>query len=107
MRTRIDVRSTSGFIGYLLRTAARRATEDPLCKRNKASISRDPPPSIREVADPNPGDALADLADVLAAAGRPEEAVEVLEQALDRYEKSAMVAQLQPELEALRAGSRA
>jgi len=53
------------------------------------------------------GYALCDLADVLAAAGRTEAATEVLEQALDRYGRKknlAMVAQLRPRLDALRAG---
>ena len=51
------------------------------------------------------GDAYRDLADVFAAAGRTDEATEALEQALDRYERKknlAMVAQVQPKLEALR-----
>jgi tetratricopeptide (TPR) repeat protein len=51
-------------------------------------------------------DALCDLAEVLAAAGRTDEAAEALEQALDRYERKknlAMVAQLRPRLEELRA----
>jgi tetratricopeptide (TPR) repeat protein len=51
------------------------------------------------------GDALCDLAEVLAAAGRTEEAAEALEQALERYERKknlAMVAQVRPQLEALR-----
>ena len=51
------------------------------------------------------GDAFCDLAEVLAAAGRTDEAAEALEQALDRYERKknlAMVAQVQPKLEALR-----
>jgi tetratricopeptide (TPR) repeat protein len=54
------------------------------------------------------GDAQCDLAEVLAAADRSEEAVDALEQALDRYERKknlAMVAQVRPRLEALRAGS--
>ncbi|HVN60118.1 MAG TPA: AAA family ATPase [Gaiellaceae bacterium] len=49
------------------------------------------------------GDALCDLAEVLEAAGRPTEAAEALEQALDRYERKqnlAMAAQLRPRLEA-------
>jgi DNA-binding SARP family transcriptional activator len=52
------------------------------------------------------GDALCDLAQVLEAAGRPAEAAVVLEEALDRYERKqnlAMVHQVQPRLEALRA----
>jgi class 3 adenylate cyclase/tetratricopeptide (TPR) repeat protein len=52
------------------------------------------------------GDALADLGLVLAAAGRSEEAVEGLKQALDRYERKknlARVAQVKPRLEELRA----
>ena len=51
------------------------------------------------------GDALCDLAEVLAAAGRTDEAVEALEQALDRYERKknlAMVAQVRPKLDSLR-----
>jgi transposase len=51
------------------------------------------------------GDALCDLADVLAAAGRTDKAAETLEQALKRYERKknlAMVAQIQPKLEELR-----
>ena len=54
------------------------------------------------------GDALCDLAEVLAAAGRVEEAGVALAQALERYERKknlAMVAQVQPRLEALRAGA--
>jgi class 3 adenylate cyclase len=53
----------------------------------------------------NQGDALCDLAEVLAAAGRTEEAADALEQALDRYERKknlAAVAQMRPRLEALR-----
>jgi tetratricopeptide (TPR) repeat protein len=52
------------------------------------------------------GDALCDLADVLAAAGRSEAAAAALEQALERYERKknlAMVAQVRPRLEELRA----
>jgi class 3 adenylate cyclase/tetratricopeptide (TPR) repeat protein len=52
------------------------------------------------------GDAFRDLAEVLAAAGRVEEAAEAYEQALDRYNRKknlAMVAQVQPRLDALRA----
>jgi tetratricopeptide (TPR) repeat protein len=52
------------------------------------------------------GDAYGDLAEVLAAAGRAGEAVEALEQALDRYGRKknlAMVAQVRPKLEELRA----
>ena len=51
------------------------------------------------------GDALRDLATVLAAAGRTDEAAAALEQALDRYERKknlAMVAQVTPKLEELR-----
>ena len=50
------------------------------------------------------GDALCDLAEVMAAAGRTEEAAEALEQALHRYESKknlAMLAQVRPRLEAL------
>jgi class 3 adenylate cyclase/tetratricopeptide (TPR) repeat protein len=53
------------------------------------------------------GDAYCDLAEVLGAAGRCDEAVDALEQALERYERKknrAMVAQVRPKLEALRAG---
>jgi class 3 adenylate cyclase/tetratricopeptide (TPR) repeat protein len=52
------------------------------------------------------GDAFCDLAKVLAAAGRTDEAAEALEQALERYERKknlAMVAQVRPKLEELRA----
>jgi class 3 adenylate cyclase len=52
------------------------------------------------------GDAYCDLAEVLAAAGCTEEAAEALEQALERYERKknlAMVAQVKPKLEELRA----
>jgi class 3 adenylate cyclase/tetratricopeptide (TPR) repeat protein len=51
------------------------------------------------------GDALCDLAEVLAAAGRPEEAAEALEQALDRYERKknlAMGAQVRERMAELR-----
>jgi tetratricopeptide (TPR) repeat protein len=51
------------------------------------------------------GDALCDLAEVLAAAGRIEEAAQALEQALERYERKnnlAMVAQVRPRLEEVR-----
>ncbi len=54
------------------------------------------------------GGALSDLAEVLETAGRPAEAAEALEQALDRYQRKqnlAMVAQVRPRLEALRAGT--
>jgi class 3 adenylate cyclase/tetratricopeptide (TPR) repeat protein len=54
------------------------------------------------------GDAFWDLAEVLSAADRIEEAVAAYERALDRYERKrnlAMVAQVQPRLEALRAGA--
>jgi tetratricopeptide (TPR) repeat protein len=49
------------------------------------------------------GDALCDLAEVLAAAGRTDEAAAALEQALDRYERKknlAMLAQVRRQLEA-------
>jgi class 3 adenylate cyclase len=52
------------------------------------------------------GDALCDLAEVLAAAGRPEQGAEALEQALGSYDRKknlAMLAQLRPEREAPRA----
>jgi class 3 adenylate cyclase len=52
------------------------------------------------------GDALFDLAEVLSAADRTAEAADALEQALDRYELKknlAMVAQVRPRLEELRA----
>jgi tetratricopeptide (TPR) repeat protein len=55
------------------------------------------------------GDAFCDLAEVLAAAGRVGEAAEAYEQALERYERKknlAMVAQVEPRLEALREGVR-
>ena len=53
----------------------------------------------------NQGDAFCDLAEVLAAAGRSNDAFQALEQALDRYERKknlAMFAQVRPKLEALR-----
>jgi tetratricopeptide (TPR) repeat protein len=53
------------------------------------------------------GHALCDLAEVLAAAGRIDEAAVALEQALEHYERKenlAMVAQVRPRLEELRAG---
>ena len=46
------------------------------------------------------GDAYCDLAEVLAAAGRTDEAAQTLEQALERYERKknlAMVAQVRAE----------
>ena len=52
------------------------------------------------------GEALCDLAETLAAAGRPTRPRAALEQALDRYERKknlAMVAQVKPKLEELRA----
>ena len=51
------------------------------------------------------GDALCDLAEVLAAAGRSDEAAAALEQALERYERKknlAMIAQVHRRLDALR-----
>ena len=51
------------------------------------------------------GETYCDLAQVLVAAGRTDEAAEALAQALDRYERKknlAMVAQVRPRLEALR-----
>jgi class 3 adenylate cyclase len=51
-------------------------------------------------------EALCDLAEVLAAAGRTEEAAAALEEALERYGRKknfAMVAQVRPRLETLRA----
>src|SRR5262249_12771351 len=51
------------------------------------------------------GEAFLDLAAVLAAAGRREEAVEAFEEALDRYSRKknlAMVAQVESRLETLR-----
>ncbi len=51
------------------------------------------------------GEASHDLAEVLAAGGRTDEAVGSFEQALDRFERKknlAMVAQVRPRLEALR-----
>jgi thioredoxin-like negative regulator of GroEL len=56
------------------------------------------------------GDALCDLAEVLHAAGRSNEAAATLSQALERYEQKknlAMVAQVMPRLEALRERPRA
>ena len=53
------------------------------------------------------GDALCDLAEVLAAAGHTDEAAAALEQALERYERKknlAMIAQVRPRLGALQAG---
>ncbi|HEY7602883.1 MAG TPA: adenylate/guanylate cyclase domain-containing protein [Gaiellaceae bacterium] len=53
------------------------------------------------------GDAWWDLAEVLLAAGKTEEAIGAFEGALDRYGRKknlAMVAQVQPRLDALRAG---
>ena len=50
------------------------------------------------------GDALCDLAEVLAAAGRTDEAAQALEQALERYERKknlAMAARVRPRLDAL------
>ena len=50
-------------------------------------------------------DARCDLAEVLIAAGRTDEAAEALEQALERYERKmnlAMVARVRPRLKALR-----
>jgi class 3 adenylate cyclase/tetratricopeptide (TPR) repeat protein len=52
------------------------------------------------------GDARCDLAEVLAAAGRTEDAAAALEQALERYERKknlAMVAQVRPRLPDIRA----
>jgi class 3 adenylate cyclase/tetratricopeptide (TPR) repeat protein len=62
-----------------------------------------------EIAEPTDAlnyqaDALCDLAEVLAAAGRSVEAAAALEQALERYERKknlAMVAQVRPKLEEL------
>ena len=54
------------------------------------------------------GDAWWDLGEVLLTAGKADEAIGALEQSLDRYERKknlAMVAQVQPRLEALRAGA--
>jgi hypothetical protein len=54
------------------------------------------------------GDAPCDLAQVLEASGRPGEAAEALERALDRYQRKqnvAMVAQVQPRLQVLRDGA--
>ena len=51
------------------------------------------------------GDALCDLAEVLAAADRRDEASQALEQALERYERKknlAMIAQVHQHLDALR-----
>jgi class 3 adenylate cyclase len=57
----------------------------------------------------NQGEALCDLAEVLEAGGRVEEAASCLEQALERYERKknlAMVAQVRPRLAELAAASR-
>lgn len=54
------------------------------------------------------GDGYWNLAEVLAAADRNDEAADALQQALERYMRKknlAMVAQVQPRLEALRAGA--
>ena len=54
------------------------------------------------------GDALCDLAEVLGAAGRTNEAAATFEQSLDRYERKknlAMVAQVRHRLAELRAGA--
>jgi len=56
------------------------------------------------------GEALTDLAEVLAAAGRTDEAIAALEEAIARYERKknlAMVAQVKPQLHALRESIRA
>jgi tetratricopeptide (TPR) repeat protein len=56
------------------------------------------------------GDAFRDLAEVLEAAGRSDEAASALEQALDRYVRKknlAMVAQVTPRLEEVRKTARA
>ncbi len=56
------------------------------------------------------GDALCDLAHVLHAGGRTDEAAGALGQALERYERKknlAMVAQVRPKLEKLRQGAAA
>jgi class 3 adenylate cyclase/tetratricopeptide (TPR) repeat protein len=56
------------------------------------------------------GYALSDLGDVLALAGRRDEATAALKQALERYERKrnlAMAAQVRPRLEALRDEARA
>jgi hypothetical protein len=52
------------------------------------------------------GDALCDLADVLEAAGRRDEAAETLER-FERKKNLAMVAQVRSRLEGLRAGAAA
>ena len=54
----------------------------------------------------NQANAYWDLAEVLAAGGRTDEAARALEQALERYRRKknlAMVAQVKPKLEELRA----
>jgi tetratricopeptide (TPR) repeat protein len=54
------------------------------------------------------GDALSDLAEVLHAAGRTDEAVAVLDQALDRYDRKrnlAQAAETRDRLVALRGGA--
>jgi hypothetical protein len=51
------------------------------------------------------GDVLCDLAEILAGAGRTDEAAAALEQALDRYERKrdlAMAAQVRERLTQLR-----
>jgi class 3 adenylate cyclase/tetratricopeptide (TPR) repeat protein len=56
------------------------------------------------------GEVLCDLAQVLEAAGRPTEAAQALDQALDRYQRKqnlAMVSQVRPRLKRLRAGTTA
>lgn len=55
------------------------------------------------------GDALWDLGEVLAAAGKRDEAIAALEEALEKYERKrnlAMVAQVEPRLAELRSSAR-
>ena len=84
---------------------ARRRCARPLRRRPRPSRGRRSRSRSGRTRSTWQGEASHDLAEVLAAGGRTDEAVGSFEQALDRFERKknlAMVAQVRPRLEALR-----
>ena len=99
--------ATSGAQALWRQVQARVSRTAANTPRRSGSRARRSRSSSRPTALNYQGDALCDLAEVLAAAGRTDEAAAALEQALERYERKknlAMVAQVRPRLEELRAG---
>ena len=107
-RVRREPRSAGawGRLGMLL-AAHNFSPEAVACFAEAETLAREAV-AIYEPTDAisDQGDALCDLAEVLAAAGRSDEAADALEQALKRYERKknlAKIAQVRPRLEPLQA----